>query len=201
MQHPGRFTPITRQCKHGTSRFVEMFWPSYFKTVACYSPLPGPHEALGSHTWGFKQLLVWWVDAKPPIFGEGVKRFSLHTCMQSCHWLPHSADSASYPLLCRPCSSGPRAHAFCVTQLHIFVRSHNFDLDLRLSFAVHIFVLSLIAPFLFGYCFSCFVPSAVCYTTEVPQCTHPRHEIAFAFEKSQLFKVRTALQNRRDNQS
>jgi len=52
----------------------------YFKTIDFHWPLSGPHEVLGSHTWGFKLLLVRWVDSKPPIF-EALQLAHRHAVM------------------------------------------------------------------------------------------------------------------------
>ena len=90
-----------RQCKHGTYRFVEMFWPPISKTSVAIRQFPGRMRLWTLIHGVSKLLLVWWVYASH----QYSQRFSLHITVHSCHWLPplcrSSHNTPFYPVFVR----------------------------------------------------------------------------------------------------
>ena len=108
-------------------------------------------------------------------FMQATNILSASACTSLCsHVIGYhlSAGPATTPLSIPSSFDRPRALALCVTQCHIFVHLHIFDLDLPQLFALLVFVLRLIATLLSRYCFCYLAPSAVRSTTAAPQSLH-----------------------------
>jgi hypothetical protein len=106
-----------RQCKHGTYRFVELFWPPISKTSVAIRQFPGRMRLWTLIHGVSKLLLVWWVYAKPLIFSA--LQLAHHYAVMSLATTSLQVQP-QHPFLSRPPSTGP-VPSPCVLRNAIFL--------------------------------------------------------------------------------